>query len=99
MGYLSKTLVASGLVILTGPFCLTALAQDYVDVEAERAEGERAHRTPPTTGRIRAKELRAPLLRRRGGGRLLLLVLLLLVLLLAKLCMHTQLICLLIASI
>ena len=37
MGYLSKTLVASGLVILTGPFCLVATAQTYVDVEAERA--------------------------------------------------------------
>jgi tol-pal system protein YbgF len=32
----SKALVAGGLVILTGPLCLQALAQDYVDVEAER---------------------------------------------------------------
>jgi tol-pal system protein YbgF len=37
MRYLSKALVAGGLVILTGPLCLTATAQTYVDVEAERA--------------------------------------------------------------
>jgi len=34
---MSKVLVAGGLVILTGPLCLTASAQDYVDVEAENA--------------------------------------------------------------
>jgi tol-pal system protein YbgF len=34
---MSKVLVAGGLVILTGPLCLTAGAQDYVDVEAENA--------------------------------------------------------------
>lgn len=28
--------MASGLVFLTGPLCFTSLAQDYVDVEAER---------------------------------------------------------------
>ncbi len=33
---MSKLLVASGLVILTGPLCFMAQAQDYVDVEAER---------------------------------------------------------------
>jgi len=32
----SKLLVAGGLVILTGPLCILAQAQDYVDVEAER---------------------------------------------------------------
>jgi tol-pal system protein YbgF len=38
MHYISKTLVAGGLVILTGPFCLTAQAQQgYVDLEAEQA--------------------------------------------------------------
>ena len=37
MGYLSKALVTGGLVILTGPLCLLAVAQTYVDVEAERA--------------------------------------------------------------
>jgi tol-pal system protein YbgF len=37
MQYISKALVAGGLVILTGPLCLMASAQSYVDVEAERA--------------------------------------------------------------
>ena len=37
MRYLSKALLASGLVLMTGPLCFTAQAQDYVDVEAERA--------------------------------------------------------------
>ena len=37
MANISKALVAGGLVILTGPLCLQALAQDYVDVEAEIA--------------------------------------------------------------
>ena len=32
-----KLLLASGLVIMTSPLCFTAQAQDYVDVEAERA--------------------------------------------------------------
>lgn len=35
MRYISKTLVAGGLVILASPLCI--MAQDYVDVEAERA--------------------------------------------------------------
>lgn len=37
MQYLSKVLVAGGLVIVTSPFSFMAQAQDYVDVEAERA--------------------------------------------------------------
>ena len=37
MQYISKALVAGGLVILTGPLCLMASAQSYVDLEAERA--------------------------------------------------------------
>jgi tol-pal system protein YbgF len=37
MQYISKALVAGGLVILTSPLCFMAQAQDYVDVEAERA--------------------------------------------------------------
>jgi tol-pal system protein YbgF len=39
MGYMSKALVAGGLVVLTGPLCLMAGAQDYVDVEGEQAAG------------------------------------------------------------
>ena len=34
---MSKLLVASGLVLVTGPLSFQALAQDYVDVEAERS--------------------------------------------------------------
>ena len=37
MQFISKVLVAGGLVILTSPSCFMAQAQDYVDVEAERA--------------------------------------------------------------
>jgi tol-pal system protein YbgF len=37
MHYLYKTLVASGLALITSLLSLTARAQDYVDVEAERA--------------------------------------------------------------
>jgi len=37
MQYLSKMLLAGGLVVMTGPFSFVAHAQDYVDVEAERA--------------------------------------------------------------
>ncbi len=41
-----KLLVTSGLVILTGPFCLMACAQQgYVDVEAERAAAQAAGTT------------------------------------------------------
>ena len=32
-----RTILIGGLVLTTGPFSLHALAQDYVDVEAERA--------------------------------------------------------------
>jgi len=42
----SKTLVACGLVILTGPLCFTTAAQTYVDVEAERAAAQAAGRSP-----------------------------------------------------
>jgi len=42
MQYISKALVAGGLVIMTGPLCFNALAQDFVDVEAERAAAEAA---------------------------------------------------------
>ena len=37
MQYISKALVTGGLVILTSPLCIMAQAQEYVDVEAERA--------------------------------------------------------------
>ena len=37
MQYISKALVAGGLVMLTSPLCFMAQAQGYVDVEAERA--------------------------------------------------------------
>tara|TARA_R110002110_G_scaffold415847_1_gene657740 strand:- start:1531 stop:2436 length:906 start_codon:yes stop_codon:yes gene_type:complete len=42
MQFISKALVASGLVILTGPLCFMAQAQDYIDVEAERQAQSRA---------------------------------------------------------
>ncbi len=42
--HISKWLVAGGLVLVTSPFCVTACAQDYVDVEAERGS-----RTTPAT--------------------------------------------------
>ena len=38
---IGKLLAASGLAFLAGPFCLSALAQSYVDVEAERAAAKR----------------------------------------------------------
>ena len=47
MADMSKLLVASGLVILTGPLCFMAHGQDYVDVEAERAG--RTTAASPTT--------------------------------------------------
>ena len=40
MRYIGKLLVAGGLVIVTSPFCFTSLAQEYVDLEAERAAGQ-----------------------------------------------------------
>jgi|GEM_PF-200572 len=44
----SKTLVACGLVILTGPLCFMTWAQSYVDLEAERAAAQAAGRSPST---------------------------------------------------
>ncbi len=41
----SKTLVACGLVILTGPLCFMTWAQTYVDLEAERAAAQAAGRS------------------------------------------------------
>ncbi len=41
-----KTLVACGLVILTGPLCFMTWAQSYVDLEAERAAAQAAGRSP-----------------------------------------------------
>lgn len=46
MHTLSKLFAASGLVILTGPLCITAQAQGYVDLEAERAAAKAAGRDP-----------------------------------------------------
>jgi len=40
--FVRKTLLACGLVILTGPLCFSSLAQSYVDLEAERAAAEAA---------------------------------------------------------
>lgn len=47
MPKLHKGLLASGLVILTSPLCFIASAQDYVDVEAERAAREAAGLSAP----------------------------------------------------
>jgi tol-pal system protein YbgF len=48
MQYISKVLVASGLVVMTSPLCFIAQAQDYVDVEAERAAAIASGRSPAT---------------------------------------------------
>jgi tol-pal system protein YbgF len=48
MADMSKLLVASGLVIMTSPLCFVAQAQDYVDVEAERA-GRTSAAAPATS--------------------------------------------------
>ncbi len=48
--FVSKTLLACGLVILTGPLCFTTLAQTYVDLEAERAAAEAAGRSTRSSG-------------------------------------------------
>lgn len=45
---MSKLLVASGLVLVTGPLCFMAQAQDYIDLEAERGE-QTAPSAPPST--------------------------------------------------
>ena len=50
MRYLSKALVTGGLVILTGPLCLVATAQSYVDVEAERAAARSDQSAGDTAG-------------------------------------------------
>ena len=47
MRYIGKLLVASGLVILTSPLCFTTMAQDYVDLEAERAAGQSSQTAAP----------------------------------------------------
>lgn len=49
MADISKLLVASGLVFLTGPLCFMAQAQDYVDVEAERMGRAPASQAPTAT--------------------------------------------------
>lgn len=59
MADMSKWLVASGLVILTGPLCFMAQAQDYVDVEAERM-GRTAPSQPQTTAPSRDPYAPAP---------------------------------------
>lgn len=59
MANMSKWLVASGLVILTGPLCFMARAQDYVDVEAERM-GRTAPSQPQTTAPSRDPYAPAP---------------------------------------
>ena len=46
MQVLKKTLVAGGLVLVTGPFCFMSQAQDYVDVEAERAASRSQSQQP-----------------------------------------------------
>ncbi len=46
MHKLSKLFAACGLVILTGPLCIMAHAQGYVDLEAERAAAKAAGRDP-----------------------------------------------------
>lgn len=45
----NKTLRAYGLVLMTGPLCLVAQAQNYVDVEAERAAAQAAGISPSAT--------------------------------------------------
>ena len=59
MQYISKVLVAGGLVILTSPSCFMAQAQDYVDVEAERA-AEAASRGSSVAPPAPADPYRAP---------------------------------------
>ena len=49
MATMSKLLVASGLVLVTGPLCFKAQAQDYVDVEAERQGRTSTTQAPATT--------------------------------------------------
>jgi tol-pal system protein YbgF len=49
MQVLTKALVVSGLVLMTGPLCFVAQAQDYVDVEAERAATATSRNSPPAS--------------------------------------------------
>lgn len=55
MANISKLLVISGLVLVTGPLSLQALAQDYVDVEAERSG-----RTTPSEPAVAAPSTNDP---------------------------------------
>jgi len=48
--FVRKTLLACGLVILTGPLCFAPLAQTYVDLEAERAAAEAAGLSTSSSG-------------------------------------------------
>jgi len=63
MQYISRALVAGGLVIMTGPLCLLAQAQNYVDVEAERAaaaaSGNPVAAPPPAADPYGAKPAQA----------------------------------------
>ena len=36
----TRTLLANGLALAVGPFCVLAQAQEYIDLEAERAASE-----------------------------------------------------------
>lgn len=47
MSRFSKALLANGLALAVGPFCALAQAQDYIDVEAERAARESAPAAEP----------------------------------------------------
>jgi tol-pal system protein YbgF len=57
---ISKTLVACGLVILTGPLCFMAWAQKYVDLEAERAAAQAAGQNSNSTRPAPADPYGAP---------------------------------------
>jgi tol-pal system protein YbgF len=57
---LSKALVASGLVILTGPLCLLVSAQSYVDLEAERAAAQAAGHSPGSSSSNTTADVSAP---------------------------------------
>jgi len=57
---LSKTVVACGLVILTGPLCFMTWAQSYVDIEAERAAAQAAGRGSNTNASAPADPYGAP---------------------------------------
>ncbi|MEM1112310.1 MAG: tol-pal system protein YbgF [Pseudomonadota bacterium] len=49
MQVLKNALLTGGLVLVTGPLCMVSQAQDYIDVEAERAASKRQQQpaTPP----------------------------------------------------